>query len=386
MWASVTPRDGVDLGVPQTCFQLCDDAFLESKSLLTRQDLCATDGPLIREFDSCNSCIKNGTTTDSAYAVAYQKYIDPYFGDILRQCIDLGATVTLSLGPPEPLATTVVGTIAPQQPTSTTGVEASNVHTLTAPFDPTATAGASPSSATGTSSSIAASWLTTDQAIQTNNYVLLTGETITVTELVIATITRADWTGWHTSDISTRSTIPAGGYGTRKTTPLSPTEASHSGSKSVAGWVWAVVAIAAAIVLGALVAFFVLIRRKKSKKARHLRSSSGSTPELHGTSGAGSRTELDSEINSAELHTDKIPPSELDSKVPPVEMDTEFRFELPTEYNKERDFVEETITPISTCTDATRIPASPLEEQKVLVTPGLDLRSKEELQSHTKPS
>lgn len=365
---------------------ITDDAFMESKSLLARQDLCDADGPLIREFNSCNSCIKTGTTNNSAYAGAYQKYINPYFGDIIRQCIGLGATVTLSLGPPEPTVP-MIGTIAPELPTSTAFVTATDIkasHQTTIP-------GTSTSSAT-----IDASWLTTDQVIQTNNYVLLTGETITVVELVNTTVTRADWTGWHSSNRPARPTgvngaaAKSGGYGPLQTTPMSPTGASVSGSKSVAGWVWAVTAIAAAIVLGALVVSFVLFRRKRSKKARHQRSSSDSTPELPGTSGAGSRTELDSEISSAELHTDKILPSELDSKVAPVEMDTEFRFELPTEYNKERDIVEKTMTPTSTCTDATRIPVSPLEEenleeQKVLVTPGLNLRSKEEPQDHTKP-
>ena len=264
------------------------------------------------------------------------------------------------------------------------------------------------------------SWLTTDLVTTTNTYTLLTGKTTTVVELVMSTVTRPDWTGWPSRPSSNKPARVAGdgatttslptviatptdsngavvskGFGTISTTPISPTAAGVSGSKSVAGWVWAVMAVAIAVVVGTLVASFVLLKRKRSKRAKHRRSNSGSTPELPGTSGTGSRTELDSEISSAELHTDKILPPELDSKVAPVEMDTEIRFELPTEYNKERDISEDALTPISTCTDATRIPVSPLEEQpqdeqipdeqKVLVTPGLNLRSKEEPQIRAKP-
>lgn len=380
--------------------------------------MCAADGPLIREFDSCNICIKTETENDSTYAVAYQNYIEPSFGDIIQQCISFGQNVTFSLDPSEPVTAIIpmISTIPLEIPTGTGGVTAtviaSYVLTQSVPFHETTIAKTSTRSATGTSPSIDASWLTTAQVTQTNSYTLLTGQIITVTELVDAIVTRADWPGWPNSNrpgrstgvggtitsIPTSETSPAesngaatvtSGYGTLKTTS-SPI---GGGPKTIAGWVWAVTAIAIAVILGALVVAFVLFRRKRSKKSMHHRASSDSTThELHGTSGAGSRTELASEISSAELHTDsKMPPPELDSKVALVEMDTEIRFELPTEFNKEKNIAEEAMTPISTCTDATRIPVSPLEEesleeQKVLIMPGLNQRSKEGLQSHAKPS
>ncbi|KAK1782959.1 hypothetical protein QBC45DRAFT_317565 [Copromyces sp. CBS 386.78] len=423
----LTPKDGIALGVPQSCFEQCDAAFLESKSLLSREELCVAEGPLISRFNSCNSCIKTESKNDSAYADVYENYIEPSFGDTIQQCIGVGATVTLSLESLEPVITQpLIGTIQPEVPTGTgtgtgelTGTaKASFVITQTAPFILPTNSAIPTASATGTGSSIDTSWLTTSSATETNTYTLLTGKTITVTELVIATVTRADWTGWSSGDRPARFTgegetitsLPTGvvtstdsngaaavskGFGTITTAPISPTGARGSGPKSVAGWVWAVMAVAIAIVIGTLVASFVLLKRKRAKKARHQRSDSGSTPELPGTTGTGSRTELDSEISSAELHTDKILPSELDSKVAPVEMDTEFRFELPTDYNKEKDISEQAMTPLSTCTDATQIPVSPLEEQnlgeqipdeqKVLVTPGLNFRSKAGPQTHTKP-
>lgn len=444
MWASLTPRDGAALGVPQKCYEQCgeyhffyppvvtskpltltvtDDAFLESKSLLSTRDLCAADGPLIREFNSCNSCIETETENNSNYAVAYQNYIEPSFGDIIQRCISFGAGVTLSLGTSEPVTATIpmIGELptGTEAVTATGGVTAtviaSYILTQSAPFHQTTIAKTSTRSATGSSPSIDSSWLTTAQVTQTNIYTLLTGQIITVTELVNATVTRADWPGWPSSNRpgsnrpgrstgvgDTITSIPTGetsptenngaaaltsGYGTLTTTPSS----AGGRPKSTAGWVWALTAIAIAVILGGLVVAFVLFRRKRSKKSKHQRASSGSTPELRGTSGAGSRTELASEISSAELHTDsKMLAPELDSKVAPVEMDTEIRFELPTEFNMEKDIVEEAMTPISTCTDATRIPVSPLEEesleeQKVLFTPGLNLRNKEEPQSHTKP-
>ncbi|KAK3392672.1 hypothetical protein B0T20DRAFT_61693 [Sordaria brevicollis] len=413
MWASLTPRDGAALGVPQRCYQPCDDAFVESKSLLSRRDLCDADGPLIREFNTCNSCIRTETENDSNYAAAYQNYIEPSFGDIIQQCVGFGASVSLSLGPSETIIATIP--MIGELPTGTSAVTATVIASFVLTESPppiyqTTIAKTSTRSATGTSPSIASSWLTTSQVTQTNIYTLLTGQIITVTELVNATVTRNDWPGWSGSNRPGRSTglgdvitsiptvtsptenngaaaLTTSGYGTFTTTS-SPT---GGGPQSIPGWVWAVTAIAIVVILGALVVGFVLFRRRRSKVSKHQRASSGSTPELHGTSGVGSRTELASEISSAELHTDsKMPAPELDSKVAPVEMDTDIRFELPTEFNKEKDIAEEAITPISTCTDATRIPVSPLEEesleeQKVLITPGLNLRTKEEPQSYTKP-
>lgn len=385
---------------------------------MSRNELCASDGPLIPKFNSCDRCIQIESSDASAYSDAYRNYIEPSFGDIIRQCISLGQNVTLSLGPPQTsqVLTTatfpMMGTEIPKGTGTGTGEETVPIMQPTNPSIPVI-------SAPATGSSIATSWLTSYSALQTNTYTLLSGKTTTITELVIATITRADWTGWSSGNRPARITgegvtimsIPTGvqvvpptnsngaatvteGYGTVTAATVSPTGASDSGSKSVAGWVWAVVAVAIAIFVATLLASFVLLKRKRSKRARHQRSSSGSTPELPGTAGTESRTELDSEISSAELHTDKILPTELDAKVAPVEMDTEFRFELPTEYNKERDISEEAMTPLSTCTDATRIPVSPLEEQhvghenldeqKVLITPGLNLRSQEKPQTqHT---
>lgn len=402
-----------------------DAAFLESKSLLPRGELCAADGPFISKFNLCNSCIQTESSNAWEYGNAYRQYIEPSFGDIVQQCIGVGTTVTLSLDLPVTTTVQAIVSIIPL-PTGTgevtgteklTGTEVAPVFT-TAPYM-LPIPGIPTTSATGTSS-IEASWLITSMATETNTYTLLTGQTTTVTELMIATVTRADWTGWSsgnrparvTGERKTITSIPTNvqlvtptdsngvaavskGFGTITTTSLSPTGASVSGSKSVAGWVWAVMAVAIAIVVGTLVASFVLVKRKRSKRAKHQRSSSGSTPELPGTTGTGSRTELDSETSSAELHTDKILPTELDSKVAPVEMDTEIRFELPTDYNKEREISEEAMTPLSTCTDTPRIPVSPLEEQnldqqipdeqKVLVTPGLNLRNKETPQTQPKP-